>query len=199
MHIPLDVEDTVAEAGLELGSHRTIALVDLYLVLVVDIAQSIITRDGMTAAGELILVNVLLADIDGFLAIELLRHDEEILFGLLFFLFLSDEGHVLEPAAALRTLVLAAEFVEILVAQDDDLLTEGLIELITFAVGVELCQTIGQRKTGFVVVLLKEGIQDFLTSALHLSVVATQDGLNLRLCLGCGDEVDPRRTDVLRF
>ena len=173
MHIPLDVKDTVAEAGLELGSHRTIALVDLYLVLVVDIAQGIITRNRVTAAGELILVDVLLADIDGLLAIELLRHDEEILFGLLFLLLLSDEGHVLEPAAALRTLVLAAEFVEILVAQDDDLLAEGLIELIALAVGVELCQTVCQRKTGFVVVLLEEGVQNLLASALHLSVVAT--------------------------
>ena len=116
MHIPLDVKDTVTEAGLEFGSHRAIALVDLYLVLVVDIAQGIIARNGMTTIGELILIDVLFTDIDRFLAIKLLRHNEKLLFGLLFFLFLSDEGHVLEPAAALRNLVLAAEFVEVLVA-----------------------------------------------------------------------------------
>ena len=38
MHIPLDVEDTIAETGLQFGGHRTVALVNLNLVLVVDIA-----------------------------------------------------------------------------------------------------------------------------------------------------------------
>ena len=70
----------------------------------------------MTTTGELILVDILLADIDGLLAIELLRHDEEVLLGFFLFLFLSDKGHILEPAGVLRSLVLAAEFVEILVA-----------------------------------------------------------------------------------
>ena len=37
VHVPLDVNDTVSEAGLELGCNRTVAPVNLYLVFVVDI------------------------------------------------------------------------------------------------------------------------------------------------------------------
>ena len=48
-------------------------------------------------------------------------------------------------------------------------------------------------------VLLQEFVQNLFALALHLSVVSTQDGLDLRLCLGGGDEVDPCRTDVLRL
>ena len=86
---------------------------DLYLVLVVDIAQSVIAGDGVTAAGKLILVDVLLADVDWLLAVELFRHDEELLFGCLLFLLLSDEGHILAPARIVGILVLTVELVNI--------------------------------------------------------------------------------------
>ena len=38
MHVPFHVEDTVAEARLQLGGHRAVSLVDFYLALVVDVA-----------------------------------------------------------------------------------------------------------------------------------------------------------------
>ena len=70
----------------------------------------------MTAVGELIQVDVLFADIDGLLAVELLRHDEEVFFRTLFFLLLSDEGYVFAPANTLCGPGLTAEFVEVLIA-----------------------------------------------------------------------------------
>ena len=69
----------------------------------------------MTAVGKLKLLDILLADIDGLLAVELLRNDEKFLLGLFLFL-LSDEGHILAPSAAFYVLVLAAKFVKVFVA-----------------------------------------------------------------------------------
>ena len=48
-------------------------------------------------------------------------------------------------------------------------------------------------------VFLQKFVQDLFALALHLSVVSTKDSLDFRLCFGGGDEVDPCRTDVLRF
>ena len=62
---------------------------------------------------------------------------------------------------------------------------------------MELCETVGRRRCIFQLVLLQEGHEDILTLLLHLAVVTTQDGLDLGLGLGGGDEVDPRRTDML--
>ena len=98
MHVPLDVEDTVAETRLQLGGYRTVTLVDLYLVLLIDIAQCIVAWDGVAAIGELILVDVLLRDIDRLFAVECFWYDEEILLGHVFFLLLANEGYVFTPA-----------------------------------------------------------------------------------------------------
>ena len=64
---------------------------------------------------------------------------------------------------------------------------------------MEFRQFISQHKTGFEAVLLQEGIQCVFSFALYLTVVTAQNGLNLSLCLGRRDEIDPRRTDVLRL
>ena len=62
-----------------------------------------------------------------------------------------------------------------------------------------LRKLVGQSKSGFKTVFLQEGVQEFFAFTLHLAVVAAQNGLNLGLGLGCGYEVDPRRTHVLRL
>ena len=74
VHIPLDIEYAVTVAGLKLGCNRTGTLMYLNLILVVDIAKCIVARDGVTAAHELVLLEVLLADVNGFLAVELVGH-----------------------------------------------------------------------------------------------------------------------------
>ena len=65
MHVPLGIEDAVAETTLQLIGHRTGALVDFYLVLVVDISQDVVSGNGVTAVLELILSDSFLANVDG--------------------------------------------------------------------------------------------------------------------------------------
>ena len=114
VHVPLDVEDAVSVARLQFGGHRTGALVDLNLVLVVDIAEGVVAGDGVTAAWELVLLDILLGDEDGLLAVELLGHDEELLLGTLLLFLLADERHVFEPARlTVIVFVLAVEFVDV--------------------------------------------------------------------------------------
>ena len=78
----------------------------------------------MTAAHELILVDVLLIDEDRLLAVELLRYDKEVLL-LRFLLFLlTHKGHIFAPAdAVVAHLILTVQFVDILLAQEYDLLS----------------------------------------------------------------------------
>ena len=56
VHVPLGIEDAVAVAGLQLRGNRTGTLVYLYLVLVVDVAQHVVTRNGVAACCELVLL-----------------------------------------------------------------------------------------------------------------------------------------------
>ena len=86
MHVPLGIEDTVAKATLQLVGHRTGTLVNLYLMLVVNITQDVVTWNGVTAVLELILTDILLTNVDGLLAILLIRNGEEAL-RCLFLLF----------------------------------------------------------------------------------------------------------------
>ena len=119
MHIPLRIEDAVAVARLELGGHRTGALVDLYLFLAGDITQGVVARDRVTTAGEDIGVDILLCDVDRLLAVELVGdHHEVVALALLLFLLCvaaADEGYELTPAR-LTTAVLAVELVDIFLA-----------------------------------------------------------------------------------
>ena len=143
-------------------------------------------------------MDIVLGDEDGLLAVELLGYDEEILFGgTLFLLFLADKGHILAPALIFLLLVLARELVEVLLTQQHHLLAQCEEELGTFRVAVEFGKLIDECDTRLETVLLEELIDQFLTHTLGLTVVATQDGLYLRLGLCRGDEVDPGRADVL--
>ena len=79
VHIPLGIEDAIAETGLQPGSYRTGTLVNLYLMTPIDKAKYIIARNGVTAVLELILRDILVGDEDSLLAIEILRHDKDFL------------------------------------------------------------------------------------------------------------------------
>ena len=69
VHIPLGIEDAIAETGLQPGSHRTGTLVNLYLMATIDKAKDIVTRNGVTAVLELILRDILVSDEDGLFTI----------------------------------------------------------------------------------------------------------------------------------
>ena len=79
VHVPLDIENTVAVAGLELGSHRTGTFVNLYLILVVYVAKGIVAGNWVTAAHELILLDVLLRNEDWLFAVELVGYNKQFL------------------------------------------------------------------------------------------------------------------------
>ena len=201
MHIPLDIEYAVAIAGLELVCNRTGTLMYLNLIFVVDIAQRIVARDGVTAAHELVLLEVLLADVNRLFAIELVGHHKQLLLvRLLLFLLAANEWHELTPTrTAVFFLVLAVQLVDILLAQQYYLLAQSLEELGALAVLVVIGQFIGECCCGFEVVLLQECVKYFLTLALRLAVVAAQYGLNLGLSLSGRYKVDPTFIDVLRL
>ena len=115
---------------------------DLYAVLTVDKSQRIITGNGMTAGGEDKLRDVVLCDIDRLLAVEVLGHDEIVLtlnklsgsLGL----FFSDEGDIAAPAFSFIGILLTVKLVDILLAQDDVLLTDGHEQVLRFPDVMEL-------------------------------------------------------------
>ena len=93
---------------------------NLHLVLIVDKTKDIVAGDGVTTSRELKLTDVLLIDIDGLLAVEVLGYDKE--FGLFFLLRLFlrrrfDKRHILSPAATcIVLLVLALHLVQVFLA-----------------------------------------------------------------------------------
>ena len=52
VHVPFCVENTVAKARLEPVGYGACPLVKLYLVLVVDISQDVVARNGVAACGD---------------------------------------------------------------------------------------------------------------------------------------------------
>ena len=76
VHVPLGIKDAIAEAGLQLSSYGTGALVNLYLVLAVNEAKDVIARDRVTAVLELLLRDIIVVDEDRLFAVELLRNHE---------------------------------------------------------------------------------------------------------------------------
>ena len=98
MHIPLDIEDTITKARLQLRCYRTSTLVNFYLILIIDIAQSVITRNRVTTPHELILINILFVDKDRLLAVEFLWYHKQFLLVVVFFFLLTHKRHVLTPS-----------------------------------------------------------------------------------------------------
>lgn len=77
VHVPFGVDDAVAETCFQFGSHMACPFVYFYMSLVVYISQDVVAGDGMAAGGELVLVNVLLADIDGLFAVKVFTHHKQ--------------------------------------------------------------------------------------------------------------------------
>ena len=166
---------------------------NFYLVLAIDESQDIIARDRVTAMLKLILVDVLVADIDGLLAIEILGDNKQfltLLSGFLFFLATTQEGNQLAPST-LVGFVLALQFVNVFFAQQDGLLGQCLEEVFAIAHLVELSKLVSSIQRVFNAVLLKELMEQVFARLLHFTTIATQDGLNLSLGLRCADKANP--------
>ena len=125
VHVPFGIQDAVAVTRLELVCHRTVALVNLNALLGVDETKDVVTRDGVATATETILTDVGVVDVDGFLAIELLGNDEVVglLVGLLR-LALAQERHQSEPSRNTVGGVLAMQFVEVFLTQQNGLVAQ---------------------------------------------------------------------------
>ena len=87
VHVPFRIQDAVAVARLELVGDRTVALVNLNALFVVDKTKDVISRDGVAAMAEPVLTDIIVVDKDGLLAIEFLRNHKELLCGILFLRF----------------------------------------------------------------------------------------------------------------
>ena len=173
---------------------------DFYLVLVVDISQDVVSGNGVTAVLELILSDSFLANVDGFFAVELLRHGKQFLLFLLrrsFLLATSEEGHEFAPAFLAG--ILAQQFVEVFLTQQDGFLAHCLIELLAGVHLMERRQLVNDVQRAFYLVLLQEFLQQLLAFLLYLATVAAQDSLNLCLCLCRRYKIDPCRLYVLRL
>ena len=79
VHVPFRVENTIAESCLKLRCYRTCPLMYLYATLVVDISQSVIARDRVTAWREDILVDGLFGYEYRLLFVEVFSYDEQVL------------------------------------------------------------------------------------------------------------------------
>ena len=125
VHVPFGIQDAVAVTRLELVGHRTVALVNLNALLGVDETKDVVTRDGVATATETILTDVGVVDVDGFLAIELLGNDEVVglLVGLLR-LALAQERHQSAPSRNTVGGVLAMQFVDVFLAQQNGLVAQ---------------------------------------------------------------------------
>ena len=112
----------------------------------------------MAARGELILLDGLLADVDGLLAVELLWHGEQLHLWCLFLLLLGfDKRHIAAPAAGGSScffLILPVQLVQVLFAQDDGLFAECLEEVVTVLDIVVFGQLVGNGQTVFLTLFL---------------------------------------------
>ena len=203
VHVPLHIKNAVAIAGFQPVGHRTGTLVYLNAVLIVDIAQHIIAWNGVTTFGEDILTDVLFVQEDGLLAVKLLGHDKQLRMRFILGFLCLDERHVLTPASTAGALVFllmfALQLIHVLFAQQDGLLAQALVELFTARCLMKLRQLVGQGKRHLETILLHPLCQHLLALLLHLSLSATQDGLNLCLRLGRRHKVNPRGLHMLRF
>ena len=165
---------------------------NLYLVFAIDESQHVVAWDGVTAVLELKLIDVVVSDIDRLLAIEILWNNKVLwLFLISLLLFAAvEEGHILTPSA-LVGMVLAQQFVDILVAQQDGLLSKRLEELLAVATVVKLSELVGSIGDVVDVVLLQEFAKDVLALLLQLTTITAQDGLYLTFGLGSRYKVNP--------
>ena len=89
VHLPLGVEDAITIARLQACCHGTGSLVDLHMVLVVDKAQDVVARNGVTAVAEDVHLDGFLGKVAWYFLVKVLAYLEESAFQgdcLLFFL-----------------------------------------------------------------------------------------------------------------
>ena len=99
-HIPLSIQQSIAETRLQFAGHRAVALVYFYMILVVNVTQYVVAGDGMAASGEEVGVDVAVVDDDSLLPIECIIYGEWLGLLILFvFLIMPNEGYILEPIA----------------------------------------------------------------------------------------------------
>ena len=198
MHVPLGIYDAIAIARFQLGCNVARTLVNLDAVLVVDEAHDVIARDSVATGWEDKLVDVLFGQNEWFLLVEVLAHHEEFLRfydsrSLFLALVLAQEWDEVSPASCtlLWLLVLALQFIEVFIAQDEAMLSDTLEEGFVLLDIVILAEFIYYGVGHFHIVLLEPFGEDGLTLLLNFSGVAAQYRHNLAFRLGGAYEADP--------
>ena len=191
VHVPLGVEDAIAETGLKLGSHSTVATVNFYAVLIVDISEDVVTRYRMTALREHKRGDVLLIYNHRLLLVEALSYYEEAALRIVFLVVMREERHELSPAASRVLSLLAAQFVEVVIAEQYGALADGEEESLIVLHLMQVAELVKDGSVHLQLVLYKPIVQNLLTALLQFAVIAAQYGSNLALCLGSGHEVYP--------
>lgn len=97
VHVPLYVENAVAIACLQLVGNGTVAFMYDDMVVSVDETEGIVARDDLTALCEDELRDVLVGNIDGLLAVEVLAYYDVVGFLACSVLLLSEERHKIFP------------------------------------------------------------------------------------------------------
>ena len=171
---------------------------NLDAVLVVDEAHDVIARDSVATGWEDKLVDVLFGQNEWFLLVEVLAHHEEFLRfydsrSLFLALVLAQEWDEVSPASCtlLWLLVLALQFIEVFIAQDEAMLSDTLEEGFVLLDIVILAEFIYYGVGHFHIVLLEPFGEDGLTLLLNFSGVAAQYRHNLAFRLGGAYEADP--------
>ena len=158
----------------------------------------------MATRGEDKLADIIVGDYDRFLAVEILADNE--IAAVVFFLFLlvgfllTVERHIAQPPLRFLVVVLRAaaqDFVDILVAKDDVLQSDGQEEFLMTAHFVKVAKLVECRSSDFQLMTVKEFREDTLALFLRLTVVSAEYGLNLSLCLGRRNKVHPRGIHML--
>ncbi len=199
VHIPFGIYDAVAVAGLQLGCYLAGTLVYLDAVLVVDKSHDVIARDGMATVWEDKLVDVLLCDDERFLLVEVLAHDEELLWlGGAFYLASSPCSFHRGMGYSYANCWICFSFLFLPCSSSKSFSPKMMVWLPRARKKLSCFWMLwkSQRLSTIDVaylhaVLLEPLVEYFLALLLNLSIITAQDGLYLALCLGCADEVDP--------
>ena len=176
---------------------------DFDVVLVVYIAEDIIAGNGMTAVWEKVAMDILLADEDRFLPVEIPGHDNQSLCRSRivsihrpghFLPIRLQERHVTPPLAhrdGLLPFLLSPEFVQIRVAEDDRPVADSKEKTLMLLKIVQVTELVQYGGGHLKVVRLQPLRQLLLPRLLYLTALAAEDGLYLRLGLRRRDKVDP--------
>lgn len=201
VHVPFGIEDAVAETCLELGGYGACALVHLYAATIVYVAQNVVSRNGVTAVRiDILRIRVFRYE-DGLLLVEVFAHDEEFLafglrgglYGLFLFLAFAQKGHELVQQVArwLLLFALALQFGQVVVAQDDALVANGLKESLMLLDGVQVAELVEDACGHFHAVLFQPGEECGFASFLCVAVGPAEYGLYFGFGLCGADEVYP--------